>query len=143
MCYAIICIGLAWAIPVQGGEPKSNAEKTAKSLAPFIDEHTFLVAHFDPRQADLAGWWSLVATLFPMHSDEKESTRKTFKEWQSKYIKLGGRDIYIVYGASDFPHEPCLLTPIAESPPERKDLFEMLKIVFDEPDLGWENLHGF
>jgi hypothetical protein len=143
MRYALILIGLAWVLPAQAGEPKFDAEKTARSLAPFIDEHTFVLARFDPRQGDLAGWWSLLATVFPTDADERETLRKTLKEWQSKYVKLGGRDIYVVYGASDFPYRPCLLTPIAESPPERKDLFEMLKMVLDEPGTTWENLRGF
>jgi Protein of unknown function (DUF1559) len=140
---AIIILGLGWALPVQAGEAKFDAEKTAKSLAPFIDEHTFLVARFDPRQGDLAGWWSLVEPIFPMDPEDKESRRKTLKEWQSTYVKLGGRDIYVVYGASDFPRPPCLLTPIGESPPERKDLFDMLKMVGGDAETTWENLHGF
>lgn len=130
------------ALPLHAGEPKADAEKTVKALAPFIDEHTFLVARFDPGQGDLAGWWSLVSPLFPMDADDKESRAKTLKEWQSVYVKRGGRDIFVVYGASDFPNRPCLLTPIGESPPERKDLFEMLKMVYDDTETTSEVLHG-
>ncbi len=143
MRYILIIVALGWIVPISAGEPKFDAEKTAKSLAPFIDDHTFLIARFDPRQGDLAGWWSLVEPIFPVDPEDKEIRRKALKEWQSTYVKLGGRDIFVVYGASDFPYRPCLLTPIAESPPERKDLVGMLKMVSGDAEMTSEKLHGY
>jgi hypothetical protein len=89
----------------------------------------------------------MLATIEPMFpridDDDKKATRNTLKAWQNDFTKKGGREIYIVYGASDFPQEPCLLTPIAESPKERNDLAELLKMPFDDKETASAYINGF
>jgi hypothetical protein len=124
-------------------EPVFDAEAAAKKLAPFIDRHTFIVGRLDARAFDMAAFAALVEPLRPGNDTDKKALRLTAKAWQDAFLKKGGREICIVYSASDYPQPPCLLTPIGESPAERKDLYELLRMVYENEETDWANLHGF
>ena len=66
-----------------------------------------------------------------------------FDALQKALVQKGAREIYVVYGATDFPQKPCLLVPIGESPPQRKDLYELLKMIYAPEESAWANIGGF
>ena len=137
-------IALLFATPSAGAaEPPFDAEAAAKKLAPLIDQHTFIVGRLDMRAFDISAFLALLQPLLPIEAEQKETMRKTAAAWQSEFTKKGGREIYVVYGASDFPNSPCLLTPVAESPKERNDLAELLKMPLDERETSTAYINGF
>jgi hypothetical protein len=139
-----ICLVLALtALPATAAEPRFDAEAEAKRLAPFIDRHTFVVARLDLRQFELVAALTLLEPMMHGSAEHAASAKETVKAWRDAFIKKGGRELYVVYGASDFPNPPCLLTPIGESPPERKDLYELLRMIYPDQETAWTNLHGF
>jgi hypothetical protein len=79
----------------------------------------------------------------PFDEEMRKTATATVKAWLADYIKKGGREIYLTYGPADFPNPPCLFTPIAESPPERKDLYELLRMIYGDIETSWTNINGF
>lgn len=142
--YRFSLILLALIVPAaSAAEPKSDAETVAKNLAPFVDEHSFIIARMDLKRFDVASFFVLFEPLYQIDAEQKTAFRATVKAWQDSFVKKGGREIYVVYGANDFPHQPCLLTPIGESPPERKDLVELLQMALGGHETSWVNINGF
>jgi Protein of unknown function (DUF1559) len=139
----IVFLWLFAASPLAAADPKFDAAEAAKKLAPFVDQHTFIVARLDARQLELSALLALIEPMLPIDDEAKNVARNTLKAWQNDFTKKGGREIYVVYGASDFPQQPCLLTPIAESPNERNDLGELLKMPFDDKETASAYINGF
>lgn len=123
-------------------DPKFDPEAAAKAIAPFLDEETFLVAHIDLRRVDTKQFtnWS---DLLPGTIEQKKANVEFAKLWLDTLVQKGGRELFVVYGPSNFPFEPCLMVPISDSPPQRKDLFDLIRQVYPGDDVHWRNLHGF
>ncbi len=136
---------LLLALAVAGPLAAQDAPKApafADTVAPFIDEHTLVVARVDAsriRPESLPGLMTILGA-----TDEEAAVALTeVKAWLAEFTKKGGRDVFVTYGAADFPNLPVLLIPIGESPEERKDLGELVKLPFgDDPDVAVEKIHG-
>jgi hypothetical protein len=101
----------------------------AKTVAPFIDEHTLVVARMDATRADVETILKLASTVIgngEEAAEAKEIIRSAFKQ----FIKLGGKDVFVTYGPGDFPHAPCLITPAPADESTRKQMAAVLAIPF-------------
>jgi hypothetical protein len=122
--------------------PAGAADDAAKRLAPFIDRDTLLVARLDVRGFDLAAFVGLLQPVAP-NAEAANASGATARAWQEAFVKKGGREIYLVFGPGDFPHGPCLLTPVGETPPERKDLAELLRMIYENQETASAYVGGF
>ncbi len=130
-------------LPATAADPKFDADAAMKKLAPFIDGNTFLVAHVDLQRMNAADLVKLAAPMFIGDAPPEMAPHVVIGAFQKALIQKGVRELYVVYGATDFPHKPCLLVPIGESPPERKDLYELLKTGYAPEETAWANINGF
>jgi len=90
--------------PVQSGEP----EKSAKAIAPFLDEQAVAVVRVDVAGADVdAVLQKLVGFGFPLG----EMERKQVKHWRSELGKAGAKDAFIVWSLADRLGVPFAVIP--------------------------------
>ncbi len=136
---------LLLAVAVAGplaAEEAPKAAAFAEKVLPFIDEHTLVVARVDVSRVRPESLPGLLA-IMGADDDEAVVALTEIKAWLAEFTKKGGRDVFVTYGAADFPNLPVLLIPIGESPEERKDLGELVKLPFgDDPDVAVEKIHG-
>lgn len=110
--------------------------------APFIDEQTLIVIRADLTKVQVDPFFGLLSSL---KGDEEEVSLflKEVKAWMKEFRAKGGKNVFITYGASDFPNAPCVLIPIGDSPEQRKDLGELVKLAIgDDPTVSIEKIHG-
>lgn len=97
---AVVCV-LA---PAHSGEP----EKSAKAVAPFLDEQAFAVVRVDLAGADVdAVLQKLVGLGIPV----KEMEQNLVKHWRAEMLKAGGREGYLVWSLADRLGEPFAVIP--------------------------------
>jgi len=90
--------------PARSGEP----EKSAKAIAPFLDEQAFAVIRVDVAGADVdAILQKLVGFGFPLG----EMERKQVRHWRSELVKAGAKDAFIVWSLADRLGEPFAVIP--------------------------------
>lgn len=138
--YRSLILLLAVAAPLTAQEAKP-ADFVAKA-APFIDDQTLIVVRADLTKVQLEPFFGLLSAI---KGDEEDLAlfMKETKAWMKKFAEKGGRNVFVSYGASDFPNMPCVLIPIGESPEQRKDLGELLKVaVGEDPSILIEKVHG-
>lgn len=134
-----LLLAVAVAGPLAAQAPK--APDFAETVAPFLDEHTLVVARLDLSKVQVEPFAGLMAMLGG--SDEDTATMlKVAKTWLAEFAKKGGRDVFVTYGAADFPTLPCVLIPINESPEQRKDLGDLIKSAVGDDEYLIEKIHG-
>ncbi len=85
------------------GQP---ARDLATPIRPFLDETTFVVFRLDPK-GDFSHLFKAGSVLPEVGGFFEEF--EEFKKWQAEFLKAGGTDVYMIYGASDFPNMPCII----------------------------------
>jgi hypothetical protein len=95
----------AFAQPI--GRGPANFAATA---APFIDEHTLVVVRADLTRVDVETALKLGRALAGEESDVATAADE-IRSWLREFGRRGGKDVFITYGPSDFPHLPCFLIP--------------------------------
>jgi hypothetical protein len=91
--------------PVQSGEP----EKTAKAVAPFLDEQAFAVVRLDVAGADPDAILQKLAGLgFPVN----EMQGKLVKHLRGEVVNAGGKEAYLVWSMADRLGEPFGVIPV-------------------------------
>lgn len=117
---ALFAIGFGFA-------SRGNGEsETVQKIADLIDDETWLVARVDLSNFDLAKGLSLVKGTLPEQA-EVEMLEHAVRQWQTAFRNQGGNEIYIVYGGTDFPQNPCFLVPLADWR-EGKTLLEFFRV---------------
>jgi Protein of unknown function (DUF1559) len=124
-------------------QPMGEASTFAKTAAPFIDEHTMVVVRVDLARVDVETCLKLFAAI----GGENEDVGNSAKEVQAfiqEFRRRGGKDVFVTYGAGDFPHLPCLLIPAPDGADARKFLAQMFLDLYKlaGKDGDWANLHG-
>src|SRR5262245_52110105 len=95
------------------------------TAAPFIDEHTLVVARVDLSRADVDSAFKLAIPFIGEGEDGGEVVAG-IKRWVKSYVQEGGKDIFLTYGPGDFPNKPCFITQSPEKEATRKILTEKL-----------------
>lgn len=130
-------VALLLAAPAVAG-PRPFAE----SVAPFIDEHTLVIVRADISRVDIETVLKIGAAF--VGADQMSERAPTVRAWVKNFVSKGGSDIFLTYGAGDFPNLPCLVVPIGESPPTRNDLGELAGLILKEigNEVQVAHLHG-
>jgi hypothetical protein len=122
--------------PLATAEPAFDAKAAAKKLAPFIDQHTLFVGRVDLRRLDAATLLKFAEPIALLPAE----TRTAIQAAQTALLRQGAQEIFVVYGARDFPNKPCLLVPSGETP---SDMSELLKTLYGKDESAWVNRNGF
>lgn len=87
----------------------AHAKDLVSPIRPFIDESTLIVVHLDPT-GDFTHIFNAASALPFLNSAlSSPDELKEFQQWQAKFTKAGGTDVYLVYGSNDYPNIPCLI----------------------------------
>jgi len=119
-------LALAVAAPAFAQPP---ARETASVAAPFIDEHTLVVARVDVSRLDVETVLKLAAAIMG-EGDEIGEAADAVRASVKKFVQAGGKDVFLTYGPGDFPHLPCLIAPAPEG--AHKAVGELLVGLFKE-----------
>jgi hypothetical protein len=124
-------------------QPPGEVRSFAQTVAPFIDEHTLVVVRVDVTRVDLDPIFKVVAALLG-DGDEVGEGVTAVRAWVKEFTKRGGNDVFLTYGAGDYPNLPCLIAPAPADEASRKALAELLLLAFKETgkDADWALLHG-
>jgi len=116
-----------------------------KTAAPFIDEHTLVVARVDVAHVDLETVLKLAAAVVGEgESDEVGQAAVAVRAGVQRFLKAGGTDVFLTYGPGDFPNVPCLIAPAPDKADARKAIGELLVGLFRQIDkeAEWSTMHG-
>jgi Protein of unknown function (DUF1559) len=92
--------------------PAFDAAAAAKLVAPFLDEQTIAVARFDLAAIDVDAAANKLATYTGQAADEIAEPRRLARDFQARFTKAGGRELYLVFSIADLPrHGPFVLAP--------------------------------
>src|SRR5689334_14582749 len=83
----------------------------AKTAAPFIGEHTMVVARVDVTRVDVDAVVKLAA-LLSGEGDEIREAANAVRGHVKKFTAAGGTDVLVTYGPGDFPNLPALIAPV-------------------------------
>jgi hypothetical protein len=141
LLYAVLLVTCIFAGTIRAQE-KFDPAMRAKTIAPFIDEQTFLVAHVDATRVNVEATFDQYLKLLPpdlretIPADEIEAAKKAVSEPQERFLKAGGKDAYVVSSIADIPPASSkeegmifVIVPLREGAKEK----ELLDIVRDLP----------
>jgi Protein of unknown function (DUF1559) len=111
------------------------------NYAPFIDEHTLVVARVDVSRVDVETVLKLAAAVVG-EGDEVGEAADAVRASVKQFLQAGGRDVFVTYGPGDFPNLPCLIAPAPEG--AHKAVGDQLVGLFKAADkeVQWTALHG-
>jgi hypothetical protein len=117
---AVLATATTAAIAAEGFDPAQRAG----TIAPFLDEQTYIVAHVDLQRVDVEALWERITRLLTEEvspqSEEFIGPKKEVKEFLDGMIKAGAREIYVVVSMADTPPEmPVIVTPLRSGAEER------------------------
>jgi hypothetical protein len=90
-----------------------DPEARARAIAPYLDAQMLALAHLDLAHVDMD---AIIAGLTgPGPADEDDiSFRQAARQWVADFVKAGGKDVYAVLSAADYPSVPFLIVPLAD-----------------------------
>lgn len=104
---------LTVALPVAAAD-KFDAEARARTLAPFVDEQTLIVAHINLTRIDAKALLDWVAEFGQLYEEEIEQSQRDLRDWLAELNKAGGKELYLIVSMADVPKEPPLaIVPLA------------------------------
>lgn len=102
----------------------------ARTVTPFIDEHTLVVARVDISRVDVETVLKLAGPIIG-NDEVGADAMKVIRQWMKEFVQAGGKEVFLTYGAGDFPNAPCLVAAAPENESSRKTLAEKLTLIFD------------
>jgi len=111
MRFVLSLFALSLAMPVLAGE--SAAEKHAKVIAPFVDEHTYWVGHLDVSKIN-NDVLSKLMEMFAPPPTELEKAKTFAATSKSTFLKSGGKDIYMLMNWIDAMDNVLIVAPLAK-----------------------------
>jgi len=98
------------------GQARFDAASAARTVAPFIDEQTFLVARLDVARLDVRAIFAKARQfLSPVRSDRQlgpmmekrlAAAERLVAAWVAGFRRAGGKDVYLVVSLTDLPRSP-------------------------------------
>src|SRR5688572_20124281 len=125
------------------GQPPGEARNFVRLAAPFIDEHTLVVVRADLTRVDIESVLKMATAVLGEGEEVGEAAREV-RAWVQEFARRGGKDIFLTYGAGDFPHLPCLIVPAHADPDAQKHLAQLFLDTYKltGKDADWAALHG-
>ena len=115
------------------------------NIAPFIDEHTLVVARVDVSRVDLGTVMKLAGSVLSdeVLGDEPGPAAAT---WVKEFTKRAGKDVFLTYGPGDFPNPPTLIAraPAGEEGRHAAEVAQLLSQPYKVAgaNVDWAVLHG-
>src|SRR5262245_64864298 len=138
-CFSLLSLLLAAPAFAQAPGAKPTFFEVA---APFIDEHTLIVARADVARIDLDTLLKLFVAI--AGEDAAEETVPAVKNWVKSFVASGGRDLFLTYGPGDFPNTPALIVPAPADRKARDTLGTLVQTLFKDKGINADvvTLHG-
>jgi hypothetical protein len=131
------------AAPAFAQPPGVGSADVARTVAPFIDEHTLVVGRVDVARVDVETVLKLAALVSGEVEDAGEMAGAV-RGLVKRFTEAGGKDVLLTYGSGDFPNLPCLIVPAPDDPANQKAIGELLAGLYARADTKaeWVSLHG-
>ena len=131
------------AAPVFAQPPGVAPPDFARTVAPFVDEHTLVVVRVDVSRVDLDTVLKVAAAIVP---DEVlgEEPGPTVARFVQGLTERAGNDVFLTYGPSDFPHPPTLLARAPAGDEARLEVAQILSQPYKLAGINvdWAVIHG-
>jgi len=96
-------------------QTSANPVQSANTIAPFIDNQTFVVGRLDVSRIDVEAFVNKVLEFLPKEDQDEvtipdevtvqiNAAKALGIQWQQVFLQAGGKDIYGVYSMNDFPY---------------------------------------
>jgi hypothetical protein len=119
-------LSLALLLPMARAGEKPDAETSAKTIAPFLDDQTIAVAHVDLSRLDVDAFLARLAEVAKVDRQQIEKGSAPVINWITTFKKAGGKDLFMVFSLTDLPQSsPFLVVPLGATSDE-KALQELL-----------------
>jgi hypothetical protein len=93
------------------------------TAAPFVDEHTLVVARVDLTRVDVE---TVLKLAHAVAGDEiGGQAADEVRAFVREFGRRGGTNVFLTYGPSDFPNLPCLIIPASAKPDDQKLLAQL------------------
>jgi prepilin-type processing-associated H-X9-DG protein len=120
----------------------------AKTIEPYLDDTTLMVAHADMTQMDFGPLTAkLMEFMRLMGRPQQQAAMQAqleqgigaARQWIDQFTKAGGRDIYVVLSAGDFPDSPVYVVAPVRTGVDAQGLARTLaSVLADKPETGME-----
>jgi Protein of unknown function (DUF1559) len=107
--------------------------------APFIDEHTLVVARADVSRIDLDTLLKLFVAVTGEGAVGEDPAG--IKGWVKEFVRSGGRDVFVTYGPADFPNLPALIVPAPADAKARETLTGLVRAIFKDNGKDADSIH--
>jgi hypothetical protein len=128
---AAILVILAVTLPVAAAETRFDPESLAKTVAPYLDDRTLLVAHVDTARLEAKTIVRALVQLFGSEERDFEPVQKRLEVLLPGFRNAGGRDLFVVLSLMDLNEGPFFIVPMKE---EGKALTALLRGVMRQPN---------
>jgi len=105
-----IVLALVFAWSAAGAEDDARV----RTIAPYLDEQTFAVAHVSLTGLDCAAVLPDFGPFEGIDAAGAKDLQANADRWLGEFKKAGGRDVYLVFSLADFPDVPFLIAPLPD-----------------------------
>ncbi len=122
-CFLIPLVAIASAAgPAAGQQAPPLAAAEARTIAPFLDEQTFLVARLDVARLNVEATLQWIPELLGRAGEPSQELaaelakgKGLVQEWAESFRRAGGRQLYVVVTLADLPPLPVfVVVPLEE-----------------------------
>jgi hypothetical protein len=114
MRFFVICGLVALAGPAAAEEPKVDAGRLAKVVAPFLDERTLVVFHVDLTRVDPEAVVKRVGAITGLDPKGLSREAEGAKQFLDPLRKVGARELFQLFGLADLMAGPITVVPLEE-----------------------------
>ncbi len=134
---ATILIVTAVASFAAGAEAKFDPASLAKTVAPYLDDRTVIVAHVDTTRLEVKTITRTLAKFFGNEVRDFEPVQKRLEILLPGFRKAGGTDLYVVFSLTDLNEGLFFLAPQGSN---GKPLTPFLKSLFRQSNQSVEKI---
>jgi prepilin-type processing-associated H-X9-DG protein len=118
--FATLFLSLLLAVPAAAEEKQFDAEGRVKVVAPFLDDQTVAVAHFDASRIDADALAGKLSALEKHTAKEAAQQKDILRKVLDTHKKANVKDVFIVFSLADLPqHGPFAVVPLEANADER------------------------
>jgi hypothetical protein len=105
--YLALTLMLAFAVP-------AAADDSAKTIAPFLDEHTFAIVRLDVTKVNAEALFAVIGPFNDLDKAAIGSLQTRLDRWVTDLTKAGGRELYVVFSLADTLKFPFIVVPLSK-----------------------------
>src|SRR5947209_1450685 len=97
---ALFLLPLLCVLPAGAGADKFDPEALARTIAPFIDEHTYAIVRVDLSRVNADAFLNRLAA--PGTQDKELAAKKEeMTRWLASFAEAGGKDLYLLFAVME------------------------------------------